>query len=55
MIIRDLIDQLLAIDATMNSSVRVCIDGDWRDIVSATPRVDGDWRSIVEIDIEGNY
>ena len=54
MIIRDLIDQLLAADATMNSSVHVCINGDWRDIVSATAKTDGE-GGFVEINIEGNY
>lgn len=51
--IRNLIDQLLAADGTMNSSVHVCIDGEWRDIVSAAPKIDGEgW--FVEINIEEN-
>lgn len=53
MIIRDLIDQLLAADATMNSSVHVCIDGEWRDVVKATPKTDGE-GGFIELLIEGD-
>ena len=53
MIIRDLIDQLLAADATMNSTLHVCIDGEWRDVMKAIPKTDSE-GGFVEILIEGD-
>lgn len=52
MIIRDLVDQLLAADATMNSTIHVCIKGEWKDVEKAIPKTDGE-GGFVEILIEG--
>jgi len=53
MIVRDLIDQLLAADRTMNSTVHVCINGEWLDVEKAIPKTDGE-GGFVELLIEGN-
>jgi hypothetical protein len=53
MIIRELIDHLLDADRTMNSTVHVCVKGEWKDVKKAIPKTDGE-GGFVEILIEGN-